>query len=118
MPITGSVTVFPCPHCGKPTILNPELENHCRLCGAEIGIDREGRAYVKSPPSDPQHDPDPNESSARIVGESTSEPDTLPADVEAAWAEWSKGIKNVDERGWELLRAAFEAGVEAGSIKR
>jgi hypothetical protein len=38
----------------------------------------------------------------------------LPADLEVAWAEWSRAIKNVDTRGMTLLRAAFEAGVEAG----
>jgi len=37
----------------------------------------------------------------------------MPADLEAAWAEWSKGVKNVDERAMTLLRAAFEAGAEA-----
>jgi hypothetical protein len=37
----------------------------------------------------------------------------LPADLEAAWAEWSRAIKNVDTRGMTLLRAAFEAGAEA-----
>lgn len=65
---------------------------------------------------------DTNENAARIVRESTSDTDTpLPADLEAAWAEWSKGIKKVDERGMELLRAAFEvawkAGFEAGRKK-
>lgn len=61
-----------------------------------------------------QHNPDPNEDAARIVSKAT-EPDPLPADVEAAWAEWSKGIKNVDERGMTLLRAAFDAGYDVGS---
>lgn len=59
--------------------------------------------------TDRQHVPDPNEDAARVVRESTAGSD-LPADLEAAWAEWSKGIKNVDERGMTLLRAAFEAG--------
>lgn len=63
--------------------------------------------------TDEQHDPDPNENAARIVGESTGGSDALPADVEAVWAEWSKGIKNVDERTRTLLRAAFEAGIDA-----
>lgn len=62
---------------------------------------------------DHQHDPDPNENAARIVRESTGADNALPPDLEAAWAEWSKGIKGVDERGWTLLRAAFEAGAEA-----
>ena len=38
----------------------------------------------------------------------------LPADIEAAWAEWSRGIGKVDARGMALLRAAFEAGVDVG----
>jgi hypothetical protein len=57
---------------------------------------------------------DPNTEAARIVGQSTSEEKPLPEDLEAAWSEWSKSIKGVDERGWTLLRAAFEAGWEAG----
>ena len=57
---------------------------------------------------------DPNENAARIVGESIGKEKPLPADLEAAWAEWSKSIKGVDERGWTLLRAAFEAGFESG----
>ena len=60
-----------------------------------------------------QHNPDPNVEAARVVREST-EGEGLPADREAAWTEWSRGIKNVDERGMTLLRAAFEAGVDAG----
>jgi len=42
-----------------------------------------------------------------------SEP--LPAGVEAAWAAWSAGVGKVDARTMALLRAAFEAGVEAAS---
>ncbi|MCA9246066.1 MAG: hypothetical protein KDA42_03095 [Planctomycetales bacterium] len=64
---------------------------------------------------DEQHNPDPNENAARIVGESAAQGET-PADLEAAWLEWSKGIQKVDERGMTLLRAAFEAGYEAGRI--
>jgi hypothetical protein len=41
-----------------------------------------------------------------------SEP--LPGDLEAAWVIWSVAIQNVDARGMALLRAAFEAGWEAG----
>jgi hypothetical protein len=58
---------------------------------------------------------DANETAARVVGETIarhSKP--LPADLEAAWAEWSRAIQKVDERGMTLLRAAFEAGWEAG----
>jgi len=61
------------------------------------------------------NDPDPNVDAARIVNEATGADKPLPAGLEAAWAEWSKGIQNVDERGMTLLRAAFEAGYEAGS---
>lgn len=61
-----------------------------------------------------QGNPDPNVNAARIVGEATRGDERLPADLEAAWAEWSKGIQNVDERGITLLRAAFEAGYEVG----
>ena len=53
---------------------------------------------------------DPNTEAARIVGKSVGKEKPLPADLEAAWTEWSKSIKGVDERGWTLLRAAFEAG--------
>jgi len=56
---------------------------------------------------------DPNENAARIVGHTTGKEKPLPADMEAAWAEWSKSIKGVDERGWTLLGAAFEAGFES-----
>ena len=37
----------------------------------------------------------------------------LPPDVEAAWRAWSAGVGKLDERAMSLLRAAFEAGVEA-----
>ena len=64
---------------------------------------------------DKQFNPDPNENAARIVSEAAQAGETAsPADLEAAWAEWSAGIQNVDERGMTLLRAAFEAGYEAG----
>lgn len=59
--------------------------------------------------------PDANQTAARIVRESTAPHATdLPADIEAVWAEWSKGVGKVDERAMTLLRAAFEVGVEAG----
>ena len=58
----------------------------------------------------PDHESDPNTEAARIVGQSATNEKPLPAGLEAAWAEWSKSIKGVDERGWTLLRAAFEAG--------
>ena len=59
---------------------------------------------------DRQHSPDPNVNAARIVAESTRNDTALPADLEAAWAEWSAGVQKVDQRGMTLLRAAFEAG--------
>ena len=58
---------------------------------------------------------DENQAAARIISETVkrhSEP--LPADIEAAWKQWSAGIAKVDERGMTLLRAAFEAGVDVG----
>lgn len=58
--------------------------------------------------------PDPNQAAARVVAESTAADQSTPADLEAAWAEWSRGVQNVDERGTTLLRAAFEAGFDAG----
>jgi hypothetical protein len=63
---------------------------------------------------DHQHNPDPNVNAHRIVQESTRDDTESPADLEAAWAKWSDSIQKVDERGWTLLRAAFEAGFEAG----
>jgi len=63
---------------------------------------------------DHQHNPDPNVNAARIVAESTAAADGTSADLETAWAEWSRQIQKVDERGMTLLRAAFEAGWEAG----
>lgn len=64
---------------------------------------------------DDKYNPDPNTTAARTVAESTAADDAAPADLEAAWQEWSSHIQNVDERGMSLLRAAFEAGYEAGS---
>jgi len=63
---------------------------------------------------DHQHDPDPIETAARIVSESMIPSVKPPEDLEAAWAEWSKSIQKVDERGMTLLRAAFEAGWSSG----
>jgi hypothetical protein len=58
---------------------------------------------------------DVSESASRIVRETTGDLEkSLPPDLEAAWAEWSKGIQKVDTRGMTLLRAAFEAGWESG----
>jgi len=65
-------------------------------------------------PRDHQHNPDPNANAARIVRESTGTAEKPPADVEAAWKAWSAHIQGVDERGMTLLKAAFEAGYDAG----
>lgn len=59
-------------------------------------------------------EPDANETAHRIARE-TTKTDKLPADIEAAWEAWISGIQQVDERARTLLRAAFEAGVEAAS---
>lgn len=67
---------------------------------------------------DHQHNPDPNENAARIVAQSTSKPDEPAADLDAAWAEWSRHLQKVDERAMTLLRAAFEAGWEAQDRRR
>lgn len=62
---------------------------------------------------------DPAAEAARVVRKVTDPgtPPPLPLDVEAAWQRWSKGVQKVDERVRSLLRAAFEAGVEAGRAK-
>ncbi|MEX2219797.1 MAG: hypothetical protein WD749_13680 [Phycisphaerales bacterium] len=60
---------------------------------------------------------DPNTEAARVVRETTDQGNPLPADVEAAWQAWVKGVQKVDERARTLLRAAFEAGVEAGKAR-
>lgn len=58
---------------------------------------------------------DPNAEAARVVRETTGDGDALPPDMEAAWEAWIGSIKGIDERARTLLRAAFEAGVEAGA---
>ena len=80
---------------------------------------------------DKQHNPDPNENAARIVAESAGigpqrGPASVPQikaqtaqltrelEIETAWKEWSASIQRVDERGMTLLKAAFEAGWDAG----
>lgn len=69
-------------------------------------------------PRDHQHNPDPNENAARIVGKSTGANSSTQAELEAAWAEWSGHIQKVDERALSLLKAAFEAGFDIGSKTR
>lgn len=64
---------------------------------------------------DHQHNPDPNQNAARIVAESAGEQAGASGDMESAWAEWSSHLQKVDERALTLLRAAFEAGWDAGT---
>ena len=63
--------------------------------------------------SDHEHNPDSNEN-ARVT-ESIARVDPPATDIEAAWLAWSIGIQKVDERAMKLVRAAFEAGFEAGA---
>jgi len=66
--------------------------------------------------SENQDKQDAAQSGHRVVSEATGKHEQpLPADLEEAWAEWSKGLQKVDERAMALLRAAFEAGYEAGT---
>ncbi|MEX0655353.1 MAG: hypothetical protein WD534_18075 [Phycisphaeraceae bacterium] len=61
-----------------------------------------------------QNSSDPNQTGHRVVSDATAKHEQpLPADLEQAWAEWSKGVQQVDERTRTLLRAAFEAGASA-----
>lgn len=62
---------------------------------------------------DHQHNPDPNVAAAKIVAGTEAREAIHPTDLESAWLAWSSHIQKVDERGMELLRAAFEAGYEA-----
>lgn len=57
---------------------------------------------------------DPNTEAARIARLAAGEDEPLPAEIEAAWEAWIGSIQGVDERAKTLLRAAFEAGWEAG----
>jgi len=55
------------------------------------------------------------QAAVRVAREATAPHEQpLPADLELAWAEWSRGIQKVDARGMALLRAAFEAGWDSG----
>jgi len=56
---------------------------------------------------------DASETVKRLKAKMAEHEQPLPADVEAAWEQWSKSIQKVDARGMALLRAAFEAGMEA-----
>lgn len=57
---------------------------------------------------------DINQAAARVVDRTIPESEKLPADIEAAWELWISQIQNIDGRAFHLLRAAFEAGHEAG----
>jgi hypothetical protein len=62
---------------------------------------------------------DVNEAAADVIRHTLAQHEKpLPPDVEEAWRFWSASIQNVDERGMTLLRAAFEAGVEAAQKTR
>lgn len=54
-----------------------------------------------------------NQAAARLVQEIAGKETALPAGLEEAWADWSKGIQGIDERTWTVLRVAFEAGAES-----
>lgn len=106
MPLVRTI----CPLCEKATDVDPaSLMATCRECGGEL--------VQRSPGFWDEADPicDPNEAATRVVGKATGDDQLLLPDLEAAWAEWSKSINDVDERGMTLLRAAFEAGAEAAS---
>jgi hypothetical protein len=83
-----------------------------RLPGWEWELARYNTAMHR----DHQHNPDPNQNAARIVADATADQAGPVADLEAAWVAWSTHIQKVDERGMTLLRAAFEAGWEAGRM--
>ena len=58
---------------------------------------------------------DRNQIAAQVVAQTIAKySDPLPAGLEAAWKAWSAGVGKVDARTMALLRAAFEAGAEAG----
>jgi hypothetical protein len=60
--------------------------------------------------------PDPNVTAARVARETAARSEApLPANVEAAWEAWSRGVGKVDSRTMALLRAAFEVGVDAAT---
>ena len=81
----------------------------CRPTGARSRPTKNGSM------SEPSRDP--NEAAADLLRKATGEDEPLPPDLEKAWEAWIRSIQNVDERARTLLRAAFEAGVEAGSKK-
>ena len=96
-----------CPACGHETRVDPtEKLAECGFCDAEL-VQRGPDVWDLA---------DPSTNAARITREATEGADEpLPADVEAVWEAWSASIQGVDKRTRTLLRAAFEAGVEAAT---
>lgn len=69
--------------------------------------------------SKPTRKEDAAQSAVRVGRQSIAKHEkSLPADLESAWEAWNVGIQKVDARGRLLLRAAFEAGYEAGKRAR
>ncbi|MEM1445376.1 MAG: hypothetical protein AAGF84_04925 [Planctomycetota bacterium] len=62
---------------------------------------------------------DANQEAHRVASEAVGglDQENTPPELEAAWEAWSKQIKQVDRRGMELLRAAFEAGWSGGASR-
>jgi hypothetical protein len=57
---------------------------------------------------------DANQIAARAIERTVARnTDKLSINIEATWSRWSAGVGKVDTRGMALLRAAFDAGVEA-----
>lgn len=81
---------------------------------ADIGAKTEIVRVIDLIGKDHQHIPDPSANAARIVREATTDTKATAAELEATWAEWSSHIPKVDEQAMTLLRAAFEAGWDAG----
>ena len=53
---------------------------------------------------------DESQAAARVVGETIKRhEEPLPADLEQAWAIWSRSIQKADTRTMTLVKAAFEA---------
>jgi len=108
----------PCPKCGSAyriTESGLSLTFECPNCGncwATTNMRALNEHFKMA--NDNEHNPDPNQNAAKIVAKSTATQEPAAGDVEAAWLAWSGHIQNVDERGMTLLRAAFEAGYDAG----
>jgi len=98
-------------------------EFECEVCGEHatvhlMEIDRQSRQEISHHLCEKHASITPildaNQSAAHAIANTIAKHEKpLPADFEAAWVEWSRGIAKVDARGMALLRAAFEAGAEA-----